>query len=70
LICLSFWQGGEQKHYTLGYITENLPTHYQVTIRDHDVSMMENDPVYQTLDEPIVRHPLAVGKQCIASYRS
>lgn len=66
MICLTFRQRGTQKRYAIGYITENMPSHYQITIRDRDISVMGNDPVYQTLDEPRIHHPLPPGRQCLA----
>jgi hypothetical protein len=67
MICLNFRQGGVDKSYGVDYISQNMPAHYQIAIRDHDISVMYNDPITQTLSDPEIYPEGPPGEKCIAN---
>ena len=63
-ICLTFRQGGKLKDYAIDYISEGVPLHYQITVRDHDISVRDNDPIFQTAGEPRIHR--SMDRPCVA----
>ena len=59
MICLTFRQGDKLKYYAIDYISEGVPLHYQVTVRDHDISVRGNDPIFQTASKAQIERPLS-----------
>ena len=67
LICLNFRQGGVEKSYGISYVSRDMPAHFQIAIRDHDMVVMHNDPITQTLSEPRIYPEGPPGGKCVAN---
>ena len=64
LACLSFLQGGAERHYIIDYMTEGMPTHYRVTIHDRNISVLSSERSDYSDGKANVHSPRSLGKKC------
>ena len=64
-ICLTYRRGGKTLSYSLGYMTENMPTHYRIEIRPESISVKERS-WGSAESEAGINRPLPSGKACKA----
>ena len=64
MVCLTFRQGGTMQNYAIGYMTENMPTHYRITVHDGYVVTTDSGLFKHLTREARVHRPRPSGKEC------